>query len=197
MMLLIPNMVCSCNGHNEVLVDSILDPACSDIAGSLALTLLFVLDQPHTRQLLRPSLDITRLLAVFTDTAAPDSPDREARRLAAHRCLVTMMRSWGGILALTEERGGLSSLVGVLSLPMSVKGASWGREAVFDLLLEVVGVVKANDIAASADVGRTLWTQPAPLVHHRHTAVSNRLRPAAHSDRAVVVTRWRVPRSSH
>ena len=148
MMILIPQLVCSCNGL-RVLVDSILDPACSDIAGSLALTLLYVLDQPHTRQLLRPSLDITRLLAVFTDTAAPDSPDREARRLAAHRCLVTMMRSWGGILALTEERGGLSSLVGVLSLPMSVKGASWGREAVFDLLLEVVGVVKANDIAAS------------------------------------------------
>ena len=149
MLLVIPNLVCSCNGL-RVLVDSILDPACSDIAGSLALTLLYVLDQPHTRQLLRPSLDITRLLAVFTDTAAPDSPDREARRLAAHRCLVTMMRSWGGILALTEERGGLSSLVGVLSLPMTVKGASWGREAVFDLLLEVVGVVKAHDIAATA-----------------------------------------------
>ena len=148
MMLSIPQLVCSCNGL-RVLVDSILDPACSDMAGSLALTLLYVLDQPHTRQLLRPQLDITRLLAVFTDTAAPDSPDREARRLAAHRCLVTMMRSWGGILALTEERGGLSSLVGVLSLPMSVKGASWGREAVFDLLLEVVGVVKANDIASS------------------------------------------------
>ena len=149
MMLVIPSLVCSCNGV-RVLVDSILDPACSDMAGSLALTLLYVLDQPHTRQLLRPSLDITRLLAVFTDTAAPDSPDREARRLAAHRCLVAMMRSWGGILALTEERGGLSSLVGVLSLPMTVKGASWGREAVFDLLLEVVGVVKAHDIAASA-----------------------------------------------
>ena len=147
MMLLIPELVCSCNGI-RVLLDSILDPACSDIAAKLTLTLLFLLDQPATRQFLRPSLDLVRLLSVFTDTAAPDSPDREARRLAAHRCVVMMMRSWPGILCLTCDRSALSSLVQVLALPVTVKGASWAREAVFDLLLEVVSVVKASDMDA-------------------------------------------------
>ena len=147
LMLTVPRLVCSCNGM-RVLVDSILDPACSDIAANLTLTLVFLLDQPSTRQHLRPSLDLVRLLSVFTDTSAPDSPDREARRLAAHRCVVTMMRSWPGILCLTHDPAALSSLVQVLALPVSVKGASWAREAVFDLLLEILSVMKAADVSA-------------------------------------------------
>ena len=147
LMLTVPRLVCSCNGL-RVLIDSILDPACSDIAASLTLTLVFLLDQPSTRQHLRPSLDLVRLLAVFTDTSAPDSPDREARRLAAHRCVVTLMRTWPGILCLTHDNAALSSLVQVLALPVSVKGASWAREAVFDLLLEILSVIKAADVSA-------------------------------------------------
>ena len=146
MMLTVPGLVCSCNGM-RVLIDSILDPACSDIASNLTLTLVFLLDQPSTRQYLRPSLDLIRLLSVFTDTSAPDSPDREARRLAAHRCVVTMMRSWPGILCLTHDLSALSSLVQVLALPVTVKGASWAREAVFDLLLEILSVMKAADVS--------------------------------------------------
>ena len=147
MLLSIPRLTCSCNGV-RVLIDSILDPACSDIAATLTLTLVSLLDRPHTRQYLRPSLDLIRLLAVFTDTSAPDSPDREARRLAAHRCVVTMMRSWPGILCLTCDASALASLVQVLALPVTVKGASWAREAVFDLLLEILSVMKSSDVIA-------------------------------------------------
>ena len=145
LVLLSPAAVCSCNGV-RTLVDCILDPSCGDIAQSLTLTLLYLLDSADTRRYIRPSLDLSRLLAVFTDTSVPDSPEKEAQRAAAHKALVMMLRSWTGILVFTHDSHGLRSLVSVLSLPAAVKGSSWAKEAVFDLLFEVVVVVRSADL---------------------------------------------------
>jgi len=71
-----PGLVASCSGLKTI-VDSILSPTCQDIAGSLTLTLIFLLDQDRTRRYMRPSADILTLLSVFTDTSSPDGPEKE------------------------------------------------------------------------------------------------------------------------
>jgi hypothetical protein len=174
-----PELVAQCNGI-RVIIDAILDPACADIANSLTLTLLYLLDTESTRKYLRPGLDLVRLLAVFTDTTAPDGNERESRRAAAHRCLIMIMRSWTGILCLTSDVSALRSLVQVLGLPQSVTGASWAREAVFDLLFEILQVVRSQDLRAQAqntsamsqsNKYTNIWVSAGPNLLHSYVVM--------------------------
>ena len=57
-----------------------------------------------------------------------------------------MLRSWTGILFLTSDEIYLRSLIDLLELPSTVKGASWARDAVFELLYDVLHVVKSQDL---------------------------------------------------
>jgi hypothetical protein len=134
-------IVASCNAI-KTLVEAIMDPKCEEMAGPLTLTLLFLLDQDSTRRHLRPSLELQKLLCVFTDTDAPDSPERETKKKTATEALVMMMRSWTGILILSSDEYGLKSIIRLMSLPDKVKGAVWARNAVTDLLFEILEVVK-------------------------------------------------------
>lgn len=168
LVLINPDIVASCNGIKTI-VDSILDTACQDIAGSLTLTLLFLLDQDSMRRYLRPSVDILKLLSVFTDTNSSNSPEKEAKRAAAHKALVTIMRSWTGILCLSSDPNGLRSLVQLLGLPSSVKGASWAREAVFELLFEIMHVVKASDLRCAKN--KNNWKIMGPNLLHSYIVI--------------------------
>ena len=165
--LLSPAIVASCNGI-RTLVDSILDPACVDIANSLTLTLLYLIDSETTRGFLRPSVDLVRLISVFTDTTAADNPERENRRAAAHKALVMLMRSWTGILVLTSDPQCLRALIGMLNLPASIKGSSWARETIFDLLFEIVHVVKAQDVRETAQRIRCSMSAASGGVTHAY-----------------------------
>jgi hypothetical protein len=118
LILLQPRLVCRCNGI-RLLMDTLLDcsPAAQQISNppqsttaaiamttpilpllsneashSLTLTLLYLLDNSKTRRYFRPHVDLSRLLTVFTDVHCADSPEREARRLQAHNCLLTCFR---------------------------------------------------------------------------------------------------------
>ena len=152
-----------------------MDPACVDIANSLTLTLLYLIDSESTRGFLRPSVDLVRLISVFTDTTAADNPERENRRAAAHKALVMLMRSWTGILVLTADPQCLRSLIGMLNLPASVKGSNWARETIFDLLFEVVHVVKAADVRAVAT--RIRRSMAAVQVNGKNIGVSHAYPP--------------------
>lgn len=166
LVLVNPQIVSSCNGIRTI-VDSILDQTCQDIASSLTLTLLFLLDQDSTRRVLRPSVDLLKLLSVFTETSTPNSPEKEARCAAAHRALVTIMRSWTGILCLTSDPNGLRSLIQLLGLPAAVKGASWAKEAIFDLLFEIMHVVKSSDL----HIGPNIWKLMGPNLLHSYIVI--------------------------
>lgn len=168
LVLINPEVVSSCNGIRTI-VDSILDTSGQEIAGSLTLTLLFLIDQDSTRKCLRPSLDIAKLLSVFTDTETSNSPEKEARRAAAHKALVTMMRSWTGILCLTSDKNGLRSLIQLLGLPPSVKGSSWAKEAIFDILIEIMQAVKSEDLFVRGN--RNLWKIMGPNLLHSYIVI--------------------------
>jgi rapamycin-insensitive companion of mTOR len=117
-----PAVVASCSGV-AVIVQLILDPTCRDVASSLSLTLLYLMDHDATRRFLRPQQDLLSLLAVFTDTATAANDDKEATRSCAHRSLITIMRSWPGILCLTSDPLALRALVQLLGMPQTVKGS--------------------------------------------------------------------------
>lgn len=133
-------------GGTRVLIDALLDPSLADASGNLTLTLLYLLDQPSTRCYIRDSADLLRLFSVFTDLTAPPSPEREQLRAAAQRALVTMLRSFTGILTLTSNQKALKSLFQMLALPSNVSGAQWAREAVFEILAEILKVVRSSEL---------------------------------------------------
>lgn len=130
LVLLNTDIVASCNAV-KYLVDAILHPDCQDMYKSLTLTILYLLDQEATRKSLRPSLDLQKLWSVFTDTDAPDGPEKEGRKKTASEALVMMMRSWTGILSLASDEYGLKSLIKTMALPEKVKGSAWARVSFF------------------------------------------------------------------
>lgn len=110
-------IVAECNGI-KVLVDSILDASFQDLADSLLLTLLLLLNEPATRQYIDPFMDTQILLAPFTDTDLPAGNERRQRWMASRNAIVTLMRSWTGIVVLTSNPQGLQSLIQLLVRPV-------------------------------------------------------------------------------
>ena len=91
----------------RVLVEAILDPSLTEVAESLTLTLMHLLNEPRTRELLlQRSLDVTALLSPFTDAETPPSQERRLRWAASRAAIVTMMRTWVGVVVLTADPHG-------------------------------------------------------------------------------------------
>jgi rapamycin-insensitive companion of mTOR len=112
-------VVAQCDGLST-LFDAVLDSSCAELAESIILTLLLVLNEPTLRHFVRPVLDMQILLGAFTDTDYPSGSgsDRKKRWNCARTAIVTMMRTWPGVLLLASEPHGLSSLVQLLPQPV-------------------------------------------------------------------------------
>ncbi|GAB5362804.1 hypothetical protein AAMO2058_000830100 [Amorphochlora amoebiformis] len=163
-----PGVVASTNGIHAM-VEAILDPSCGDIAGQLTMTLLYLLDQESTRRYIRPSVHIQHILSVFTDTESPETQEKEARRVASAKALMIIMRSWTGIFILASDKVGLRSLVDILSLPASFRGSSWSKDAVFMLLLQILSVVKSEDLTTHKAKG--IWKSMGPNLLHSYVVM--------------------------
>ena len=164
-----PEIVAS-SGGIHAMVEAILDPRCEAMAGQLTMTLLYLLDQDSTRRYLRPEVHIQQILSVFTDTETPNSsPAKEARRLAAHKALMIIMRSWTGIFILASDPLGLRSLVDILSLPPTVKHSAGAKDAVFMLLLNILSVVKSEDL--STHKAKQIWKHMGPNLLHSYVVM--------------------------
>ncbi|RLN57857.1 hypothetical protein BBJ29_002171 [Phytophthora kernoviae] len=115
--LLNVEVVAEANG-TKVLVDAILEPSFQDLADSLLMTLLLILNEPSTRKFIQPFVDSQVLLAPFTDTDIPAGNERRQRWMASRNAIVTMMRSWTGMVVLTSNPQGLQSLIQLLVRPV-------------------------------------------------------------------------------
>eukprot|EP00301_Raphidiophrys_heterophryoidea_P007473 c12890_g1_i2.p1 GENE.c12890_g1_i2~~c12890_g1_i2.p1 ORF type:complete len:1205 (-),score=269.36 c12890_g1_i2:483-4097(-) len=98
-------VVAQANGF-RVLTSAVLEPDLSDLAESIVMTLMFLLNEKSTRRYLRSGLDIDVLLSPFTDFNKPDQgapalAAREEKLSLSSKAVVTMMRSWTGLIALT------------------------------------------------------------------------------------------------
>uniref|UniRef100_A0AAV1V3E5 Uncharacterized protein n=1 Tax=Peronospora matthiolae TaxID=2874970 RepID=A0AAV1V3E5_9STRA len=115
--LLNVEVVAEANGA-KILVDAILEPSFQDLADSLLMTLLLILNEPSTRKFIEPFVDSQVLLAPFTDTDLPAGNERRQRWMASRNAIVTMMRSWTGMVVLTSNPQGLQSLIQLLVRPV-------------------------------------------------------------------------------
>lgn len=140
LVVLNPEVVLDCNGLG-VFVQAILDPSCEDVASSLMLTLLYLLDQEKTRHFVLLSADLQNLWSIFTDMDVPEK-DKEVRKKTSIDALVIMMRSWTGIISFTANPHALKSILQFLRLPDEVSGVNWSRNAIMDFLFDVLEAAK-------------------------------------------------------
>ncbi|KAL0965688.1 hypothetical protein UPYG_G00284480 [Umbra pygmaea] len=140
-------------GGLSTILKNVIDCQLSRINEALITTILHLLNHPHTRQYVRPDVELEQILAPYTDfhyrhnadtTEGQLKEDREARFLASKMSIVASFRSWSGIINLCKTgNSGLQSLIGLLCIPnMEVRKAL--LEVMFDIFRLPVPVNTAD-----------------------------------------------------
>ncbi|KAL4236760.1 hypothetical protein ACF0H5_005145 [Mactra antiquata] len=136
-----PDLVAHCGGIS-MLLRKILD--CHQyprINESIVSTILHLVNFPSTRHFVQFNTDLEQLMAPFTDihfsftgeNTDQTSEDIEARFAASKMAIVTVMRSWPGIIRFCRPDGtGLQSIVGILYLPFKEI-----RQGIVELIFEL------------------------------------------------------------
>lgn len=148
LMLRNTQLVASCNGV-QTLIKAMLASDSDSFAESVAYALLFVLNDPSTRCLLRPSLDIQMLFAPFTDSDVKIDAARRKRIEASGRVIVTMMRSWTGLFFLCSDEFGLRTLVRTLLLPNRTEIKQFIFKTIVDILRIAAPTISAQSVGLS------------------------------------------------
>ncbi|GAB1606230.1 rapamycin-insensitive companion of mTOR-like, partial [Argonauta hians] len=110
---------------------------------SLVVTVLYLLNHPNTRHYIKHNTDLEQLIAPFTDCHFKFSADtnehgttgdeQETRFKASKMALLTVMRSWPGLIRMCRPTGsGLQSLVGILYIQNTEI-----RHAIMDVMFEL------------------------------------------------------------
>ncbi|TMW68659.1 hypothetical protein Poli38472_006127 [Pythium oligandrum] len=156
----------------KVLVDAILEPSFQDLSDSLILTLLMILNEPSTRKFIDPFQDTQILLAPFTDTDMPAGNERRQRWMASRNAIVTMMRSWTGIVVLTSNPQGLQSLIQLLVRPVGEDV----QKAVLSTICEIFykrtpfdkGIGDLNDVVSATIPISVSSAESVPTMSHQN-----------------------------
>ncbi|XP_022101706.1 rapamycin-insensitive companion of mTOR-like [Acanthaster planci] len=113
-------------GGLSTLIMNILDTQSLRMNESIMLTVLHLLNHPHTRKYIRLDVDIEQVIAPYTDfhyrhngdTNEQTHEEREMRYLASRLAVVTLVRSWPGMIRLCRpDASGLTSLMSILCIP--------------------------------------------------------------------------------
>ncbi|XP_038056476.1 rapamycin-insensitive companion of mTOR-like isoform X1 [Patiria miniata] len=116
-------------GGLSALIMNILDTQHLRINEAIMLTVLHLLNHPHTRKYIRLNVDIEQVIAPYTDCHYRHNGDnneqtneeKEMRYCASRMAIVTLIRSWPGMIRLCRpEASGLQSLMSILCIPNEV-----------------------------------------------------------------------------
>eukprot|EP01031_Cornospumella_fuschlensis_P035570 gene35570-43134_t len=127
-----PALVASLYGFST-LVDAILEPITQELADNITLSILYLLNDPNTRRIVEPCVDLKMLLAPFTDLDS-DPNDLQPKWKAAKCAFLLLMKSWVGIVYLVSDENALGMLVSMLrdrKVPAHI------QDLLLDLLSEV------------------------------------------------------------
>ena len=122
-----------------------LDPVVAENSESIIMTLLFLINDPNYRNIIRLHLDLPKLFSIFTDVDLPvDSKDKgknnamkfEAQLNLAKKAMITILKSWHGLIYLGNERTALKSMIMALRQP--IKPVI--RTAIYDILAEILEI---------------------------------------------------------
>eukprot|EP01039_Chlorochromonas_danica_P002589 gene2589-2831_t len=125
-------LVASLQGF-ATLIDAILEPISQDLADNITMTIIFLLNDPVTRRVVEPCVDLRMLLAPFTDLDT-DPVDLEPKWNAAKASFSLLMKSWAGIILIAADNNALGMLVNMLKDP---KVPLHTQNVVLDTLSEV------------------------------------------------------------
>jgi len=89
---------------------------------------VYILDHPETRIYTKIE-DVQQLLYIFHDT---DSIDLEPKQFGAKQTLLTLLRSFIGVVYLGSAE--LKNLIKHISLPESMGEVNWTRDAFFKVI---------------------------------------------------------------
>lgn len=160
-----PAVVAEANGM-RTLFDLMLQPDCVEIIQPIAVSLLFLYNSPDTRQFVQFESNLGSVISPYTDFDS-SAADALQRLRSARVALVTIMRSWGGLHALSQSEVGLRALSKLLC---DSKVSADIQDAVLDVLAEVLEPV----------VSRTnSYTKPNKLAGLKKLSTKNLHRPSS------------------
>lgn len=115
-----PIWVSECRGITT-LFDSLLEPSLQDVADSILLSLLFIMEDPKNKRYIRINLELESVLAPYTEDNYCEAQDKKKKWECCHQVLLLCMRNWISFLILsnTKSNSGLKSLIDLLTLPSS------------------------------------------------------------------------------
>jgi hypothetical protein len=151
-------VVAECNGV-RTLFDAALDPTVQDLSESIVLTMMYLLNEPEKRQYVRPSLDLQAMFAVFYDTDIPPGNERTQKWASSRTVIITMIRTWTGMLLLASDPFALPSLVDLL-----VKSVDHDiQRAVLDIIREVFYLSDQGDSTTDSSAKELQFITPTRL----------------------------------
>jgi rapamycin-insensitive companion of mTOR len=139
--------MCAWSGGLKLLIDSIVDPSVESLSESIVLTLLYLMNDAQYRELITGCLDIPRLFSDFSDIDNPienakdknkgiDPQHFEKRLVLAKKALITLLKSWTGLIYLGNEKRALRSLIQALRQPIKPRV----RSIIYEILGELLAV---------------------------------------------------------
>ena len=142
-----PEICAWCSGI-KFLIDAILDPSIAEISESITYTLLFLLNEPNYRNLIRSHLDFAKIFSIFTDVdlpidAAKDKSKNntpflkfEAQLNLAKKAIIVILKSWTGLIYLGNEKTALKSIIMALKQPIK----PIIRNAIYEIIGEILSI---------------------------------------------------------
>ena len=130
-----PKVVAMVNGFS-LLIEAVYDQSISDMSEAIILTYLYTLNDASSRRYIRPYLDLRVLIAPFTDLESleSDDPAESFRWKAAKTALVSIMRTWVGVIHITADDLGLPTLIRMLR---DTKVSSHIQVAILETVAEI------------------------------------------------------------
>jgi hypothetical protein len=161
------------SGGLVVLVAAAVDHRIAHMADALLTTLAFLLNHPDKRSFLRPALDLSMLLASFTDTRGAYNDDCALKWTASRRALVTLMRTWAGMFSICTDTHGLRALVQMLVQPVSGKLRMAILQTFLEILLSVDPATASRDASSFGGLFHAMDATTSPKSREAKNDSSN------------------------
>lgn len=144
-MLAIHNVEICCHaGGIKALCDTISDPKLEVTSEDVTYTLIYLLNEPESRNQIYHQFDIEQIFSCFSDIERDYSSKAKkenyhsmnTRLRLSSRAIIKFFKSWSGLIYLGYEKRSMKSLVEALKQPIKFNV----RECIFDLFDEILKI---------------------------------------------------------
>jgi rapamycin-insensitive companion of mTOR len=119
-------------GGTKILLSAVIDPKFKDIAESIVMTFLYLLDDAETRKYVRDG-EIQTIFAPFTQEYTEDKKEQRNQWEASRKAICIMMKSWTGLVVLSKSGLGLRALVNALKINHEER-----QQIILDIIIDIL-----------------------------------------------------------